>query len=216
MDPFEYVSIFERVQALGAVEKEAALKEMNVLMRDFPENYLQAARDFAEAGCYEEAVAMLDQCTKEQPMLAYYKGYFYGKMGQDEQRILEYLKAEQTRADYCFPNKLEDIAVLQDAMEQNPQGAKAYYYLGCLYYDKRQQEKAIALWEKSITLDNSYPTVHRNLALGYFNILGEKAKAKRELEAAFALDQSDSRVFLELDQLYKKLNVDFEIGRAHV
>ena len=32
---------------------------------------------------------------------------------------------------------------------------------------------------------------------------------KRQLEQAFALDETDSRIFLELDQLYKKLGMPF-------
>ena len=47
-------------------------------------------------------------------------------------------------------NKLEDIAALRYAMENNPADAKAPYYLGCLWYDKRQYEEAIACWARSL------------------------------------------------------------------
>ena len=47
----------------------------------------------------------------------------------------------------------------------------------------------------------------RNLALAYFNKRGKKEDARRELEAAFALDPGDARVLMELDQLYKKIGV---------
>lgn len=59
-------------------------------------------------------------------------------------------------------------------------------------------------------LDASYPTVHRNLAIAYYNKRQNAEAARKELEQAFALDETDSRVFLELDQLYKKLGVPFE------
>lgn len=121
-----------------------------------------------------------------------------------------YERAEQCAPDYCFPNKLEDIAVLEQAIVANPKGAKAYYYLGNLYYDKLQYDRAITLWEQSIMLDASYPTVHRNLAIAYYNKRQNAEAARKELEQAFALDETDSRVFLELDQLYKKLGVPFE------
>ena len=51
--------------------------------------------------------------------------------------------------------------------------------------------------------------MHRNLALAYYNKQGNIEGARREMEKAFALDETDARVFLELDQLYKKLDVDF-------
>ncbi|MER8245007.1 tetratricopeptide repeat protein, partial [Acinetobacter baumannii] len=86
----------------------------------------------------------------------------------------------------------------------------AYYYIGNLWYDKRQYEKAKEVWEKSAELDNNFPTVFRNLSLIYYNKCQEPQKAKEVLEHAFALDTTDSRVFLELDQLYKKLDYSVE------
>jgi len=207
IDAFDYVSMFEL--ALLGDNRKMLLDEMNALMRDFHENYLQAARDYAEAECYEEAVEVLDQCTKEQPMLSYYKAYYLGKMGRQEEAVKEYQKADGCSPLYCFPNKLEDIAVLKDAFTKYPAGAKAYYYLGNLYYDKLQFERATELWEKSASIDDNYPTVHRNLALAYFNKQNDAGKAKIQLEKAFDLDEADSRVFLELDQLYKKMGVSF-------
>ena len=109
----------------------------------------------------------------------------------------------------CFPNKLEDIAVLEDAMNQYAKGSKASYYLGNLYYDKLQFAKAIALWEDSEAKNSEFPTVLRNLAIAYYNKCNDSAKAKEKLERAFALDTTDARVFLELDQLYKKLQMSF-------
>lgn len=208
VDAFDYLSRFE----LAALTPDHAgiLEEMNGLMRNFQENYLQIARDYAEAGCYAEAAAMLDQCTKAYPMLAYYKAYYLKKLGQNEEAEKECIKAEEASPMYCFPNKLEDIPVLENAMKIHEEGAKAYYYLGNLYYDKLQFEKAASLWEKSVELDDSYPTAHRNLALAYYNKKGDAEGARRELEKAFALDETDARVFLELDQLYKKLGVPFE------
>ena len=59
-------------------------------------------------------------------------------------------------------------------MEQNPHDAKAPYYLGNLYYDKRQYDLAMEAWETSARLDDNFPTVWRNLALAYFNKKNEE------------------------------------------
>ena len=210
LDPFDYVSRYEAVLNAPAEEKEAVKAEMKRLMRNFHESYLQTARDYAEAGFYGEAEAVLGECTEEWPMLFYYKGRYQQKQGREAEAAEAFRQAEAASPLYCFPNKLEDIPVLEAAIAANPQGAKAYYYLGCLYYDKLQFEKAAGLWEKSIELDDSYPTVHRNLALAYYNKQNDPEKAKKELEKAFSLDETDARVLLELDQLYKKMGVDFE------
>lgn len=210
VDPFDYISRFEQAMLSDGEVREQQLQKMNSLMRDFHENYLQCARDYAEAGFYTEAIEMLKQCSKDQPMLHYYQGYYMLKSGNAENAKAAFAKAEQANPMYCFPNKLEDIDVLNAAICMNAEGAKAYYYLGNLFYDKLQFEQAIGLWERSIELDDSYPTVHRNLALAYYNKKNDPEKAKAELEKAFSLDETDARVLLELDQLYKKLGVDFE------
>lgn len=210
VDAFDYLSGFEKTLQCQIKDKaKEALAKMNQLMRDFPENYLQIARDYAEAACYEEAIAILNECKKAYPLLAYYKGYYQRKAGNEEESKKEYKKAETCSPLYCFPNKLEDIAVLEDAISRYEEGAKAYYYLGNLYYDKLQYLKAIELWEQSAAICDTYPTVHRNLALAYYNKAGNPQKSKEEMEKAFALDKTDTRVFLELDQLYKKLGVSF-------
>ncbi|MCI6467780.1 MAG: DUF5107 domain-containing protein [Faecalicatena sp.] len=207
IDAFDYVSRYERILLNGKSKQE--LEEMNILMRDFHENYLQTARDYAELGCYDEAIGVLGECTKHYPMLKYYKAYYLGKEGRIEESTAEYKKADVCPPIYCFPNKLEDIAVLQDAIEKTPNQSKSYYYLGNLYYDKLQFEKATKLWEASVQLDDEYPTVHRNLALAYYNKERNPQRAKEELEKAFTLDETDARIFLELDQLYKKMGVAF-------
>ena len=206
--------------------------------RGFYETYLQTARDYADYGCMQEAICILKSCPVEQPMIYYYQAYYQQKLegfidenltinrenietvaeglcqkdnmenGKDIVKAL-YEKAEQCAPDFCFPNKLEDIAVLEQAIVANPKGGKSYYYLSNLYYDKLQYDRAIALWEQSIMLDASYPTAHRNLAIAYYNKRQNAEAARKELEQAFALDETDSRVFLELDQLYKKLGMPF-------
>ena len=208
LDPFDFLSRFEA--ASMAEDREEELVRMNQLMRNFPQNYLQTARDYGEAGFYEEAKAVLDECTQSYPLLAYYKGYYLEKMGRNQEALEEFQAAEACKPGTCFPNKLEDLIVLEYAAHQLPQCGKACYYLGNLYYDKLQFEKAKECWERSAALQDDFPTVHRNLALLYYNKERDGARAKQELELAFALDSGDARVFLELDQLDKKLGVSFE------
>lgn len=70
---------------------------------------------------------------------------------------------------YCFPNKLEDIPTLEYAIGKNPADGRAHYYLGCLYYDRRQYDAARSHWEASAELEPEFPTVWRNLSLAYYN-----------------------------------------------
>ncbi len=58
-----------------------------------------------------------------------------------------YNSAMEACSDYCFPNRLEDIIVLQDVENSNPEDAKALYYLGNLWYDKKQYNFGICFWK---------------------------------------------------------------------
>lgn len=199
VDPFDFVSHFE-----------SATEERKGLMRNFEGNYLQTARDYAESGCYQEAINVLEQYAGNKPMIYYYKAYYYSKLQEIDQAREVLAQAAAAPSDYCFPNKLEDIFVLQQAIQLNSTDAKACYYLGTLYYDKKQYDLAKELWEASVHSDNTFPTALRNLALVYYNKFNLVEQSKELLERAFRLDTDDSRIALELDQLYKKLGKSAE------
>ncbi|MBR4707692.1 MAG: DUF5107 domain-containing protein [Pseudobutyrivibrio sp.] len=207
IDCFDFVSLFLKIKVTGDRKNEDLFHEYS---RDFVETYLQVARDFAESGFYELSVDVLNLFSGEKPMIHYYKGYYLTKLNRLFDAKEEFAIAEKANPIYTFPNKLEEIAILNTAITVNPKGAKAYYYLGCLYYDKLQYEKSIALWEESRKLDDKYPTLLRNLSIAYYNKAGKKQEALECLEQAFALDTTDARVFLELDQLHQKLQTGFD------
>lgn len=205
LDPFDFVSGNEFF-ILNKNDSELR-NALTIKMRNFRENYLMTARDYAEFGAYREAVECLNMCTEEYPMLKYYEAYYKEQLNENYEAVLE--KAEKCSPDYCFPNKLEDIIVLQFAVDSGA-GVMAAYYLGNLFYDKLQWKKAIELWKITAEKAPGFPTAHRNLSLAYFNKAKDKMSAKQEMEKAFSLNPKDVRIFLELDQLYKKLGMSFE------
>ena len=191
-DQFNYGCRFEKY----LIEKDdAILEEMKRMMRHSAQNYDEIALDYSAAGLADEALALWNIAISEgatTPMTYYYMG--------------RHAEAEQACPDYCFPNRAEDVVALEAAKKQNPKGAKAPYYLGCLYYAARQYDLAIENWELSAKLDPSFPTVWRNLALGRFNKQDRQEEALEYMERAFHLDENDERILMELDQLYKRLH----------
>ncbi len=196
LDAFDYVSRLE------SGDEDNTLRMMNGRVSSF----IECAIDYAEAGFYTKAVRVLTLCPVSSPMVQYHRARYASRMGDAAQAAQALHEASAASPLYCFPNKLEDIAVLQFAMANAPQDARAPYYLGCLWYDRRQYDAAIACWETSAELDPTFPTVWRNLSLAYFNKRSDKAKALVCMERAYALDEGDARVLLELYQLYGKLN----------
>lgn len=196
--------------SLGEVEQAASVRnELHRLMREDRHNYIALATDYAHRGLYEEAKDVLlglidDENAGVYPMVNYYLGYVYEKMGLVELARSYRQAGSATSPDYCFPNSLDDLLVLESAIAVNPGDARARYYLGNLLYDKKRRSDAIQQWEASREADDTFATIHRNLALAYYNTLGEMEQARNSLEKAFACNPLDARVFYELDQLYKK------------
>ena len=166
--------------------------------------------DYTSARRFEEALAVAElaigQPIGEQTLLHYYKSWCLIRLGETDKARTAIRLAEKEPADYCFPNALEAIEALQCVADFMGEAPKALYYLGNLWYDKRQYTPAIAAWERSSREDETFPTVWRNLALAYFNKLNRPEEAVLLLEKAFRLDPTDARVLMELDQLYKRLN----------
>ena len=200
LDAFDYVSRIESGDLTGAL----------ALMGSRASSYIECAIDYAEAGYFADAIFILECCPEPAPMVWYHLA-LYASLNRDAEYAKQALdNAANADSLYCFPNKPEDIAALQYAIENNEKDAKAPYYLGCLWYDKRQYEDAIACWEKSAQIDCDFPTVWRNLSLAYYNKRNDPEKAKRCMERAYMLDETDARVLLELHQLYGKLNYSIE------
>ncbi len=208
LDAFDFVSMFALICMSG--DTPELVQKFHDITRDFHETYLMASRDLAESGFYEEAIKLLGMYPGDKPMIHYYSGAYLKKLGLTEEAANEFAKGKKADPAYCFPNKLEDVAVLTSAIESDEKDEMARYYLGCLYYDKLQFDIAIGLWEESRAINNSFPTLLRNLSIAYYNKRDEKEKARQCLERAFELDKTDARVFLELDQLYQKLQVSLE------
>lgn len=216
IDPFNFGCLFERFTI--AYESKSALapeylSELKRIMNDSAHNYETLALDYINAGLYIDASQLLLlatlECSATTPMTYYYKGWAEACAGLENDARSSFATAQAHAPGCCFPNRTEAIAALECAMAIAPTDAKAPYYLGNLWYDKRCYDRAVAAWERSASLDESFPTVRRNLSLAYFNKLDRAQDAVAMLERAFALDTTDARVLMELDQLYKRL------GRAH-
>lgn len=170
---------------------------------------LDIALDFMRAGLFAEAIDVLkaaDMAAADGsvPMLFYTLGYLHAREGRDSEAEACYSAAARSNPDYCFPNRLEEIALLENAMRANPRDARAPYYLGNLLYDRRRHREAIALWETAAALDPSYSVVWRNLGIGYLNVLGSVKKARGAFDNARKAAPGDARILYERDQLWKR------------
>ncbi|HKI68337.1 MAG TPA: DUF5107 domain-containing protein [Verrucomicrobiae bacterium] len=177
---------------------------------------LDVAHDYARAGLFVEAINILkcatavsrdlpDQSWGALPLIFYTLGWLEEQRGNKKMARKYFRRAASLPPDYCFPARLEEMAILKSAMRANPRDARAPYYLGNLLYDRRRHEDAIRLWEKSARLDSGFSIVWRNLGIGYFNVSKNPTKARAAYDRAFKANPADARLLYERDQLWKRL-----------
>ncbi|MBK0379707.1 tetratricopeptide repeat protein [Mucilaginibacter segetis] len=212
-DGFNLGALYEQALSFDLLNKKPqakhAIDNLIKLSRSNEKNYMAYALDYANAGLYAEAINFLKYALKERgqsPLIYYYFGWLYNQINNQNEALIYLEKANAADPYLCFPNRLEEINILQSAIKLNAADSKAPYYLGNLFYDKRQYNDAINYWKLSAQLNNNFPTVFRNLGIAFFNQRNDQEKAQKYFEKAFELDKSDSRILMELDQLYKRIN----------
>lgn len=198
LDPFNYGCLLILDQTSQMID----------LMHGNAHNYDELALDFCEVGLWNYAEKVW-QIAKDNnattAMTHYYHGWALLQSGNHNNARNEFENGATASTDYVFPNRLEAILALRSAIDLNSNDANANHYLGNLFYDKRQYDVAQKYWETAAKLNPDFPTIWRNLALIYYNKRGLTDEAVIAMEKAFSLDDSDSRILMELDQLYKKL-----------
>lgn len=189
-------------------------------MREPAHNYLELALDYTKAGFYKDALYILSSCDTESPMIGYYKGYIYELLGAVESAKEAHTIGEAADYACCFPNRTEEILILESAIRVLEKAPRAHYYLGCLLYDKKQNKKAINHWLLSTEEDPTFAISYRNLAIAYYNKEKDIDKALLAMKRAVELDPDYSRFLLEYDQLCAKAGYSNEdrlkVLEAHI
>jgi len=169
---------------------------------------LDVGYELVWSGLREDAYALLRACSQEvclsHPMLWYTLSWLAFSLGDEQQSSRYADQAEAASPRYCFPARLEEMIVLEDAITRNPASARAHYYLGNLYYDKCHYEDAIRCWHRSIELDDRFSIPFRNLGIAEYNNRRNPEAAGRMYAQAFSASPEDARVLYEWDQLKKR------------
>jgi tetratricopeptide (TPR) repeat protein len=168
--------------------------------------------DYVYCGQHQTAIDLLKAANLQStdgsvPLLHYTLGYLLHRVRRKDEGDQAWQRGAAAVADYCFPHRLEEMLVLQAVVQTIPGDARASYYLGNLFYDRRRYDEAIDLWQRAATLDASFPTVHRNLGIALFNVRGDADAAIAAFDRAQAADPQDGRILYERDQLWKRTGI---------
>ncbi|MGI9070904.1 MAG: hypothetical protein ACR2JB_06170 [Bryobacteraceae bacterium] len=173
---------------------------------------LDVAIDLLRSGLHIEAKSLLETADLSArdgsvPMILYVLGHTSSLLGDAVHAKAMYREAAAASPDYCLPSRLEELIVLEAALQCNPHDPSAHYYVGNWLFDRRRHEEAIIHWEHSAALDPSYSVVWRNLGMAYFNVRSDAAKARSSFERAVQANPKDARLRYERDQLWKRIGV---------
>jgi tetratricopeptide (TPR) repeat protein len=210
-DPFNIGVLFEKAFSLGGDWNDCDRR-----MRDCSHNYLELAIDYAAAGRYRRAVAVLEHYLRrvadraDTPLVYYHLAECHEQLGDGAAALRYSMLGAKLQRQGFFPNRRDDLTVLQSAVARLPGDFRAWCDLGNLLYSKRRYDEAIRAWEEARDLAGDFAQPRRNLGLAYFNQRGDADAAWKSLNEAFRLNSDDARVLYELDQLAKRLNHDAE------
>jgi tetratricopeptide (TPR) repeat protein len=214
IDPLDHWARTEEAAHLG--DFTTAL----TLSRNDAQTAFDIAFDYADAGLHPEAIAVLEghaahpvtPAAVPNPLgrtqsVAYALAWLDAHRGATASTVGTRLAAARAQSpDYFFPSRLHEGFLLEWAVAQPGADPLALYALGNYFFDLKRHVDAIAAWEKSLAAGARFPTVHRNLGIGYWNIRHDGVRARAAYQQALALDPNDARLVSEFDQLCKKLN----------
>lgn len=200
IDPLCMGCLYEQMQEDGKAQK------WKRKMRSAAHNYLTLALDYRAAGLWDDALRILDACTDGSPLLEYYKGSICLAAHRGEEAVAHFEAGEAACPDYCFPNRIEEIAILSDAISTLGSAPMACNYLADLLYDKKQYDRAVALWEKAVREKPGLAMAWRNLSIAYYNKQKDGQKALAAMEKACD-PMPSARFLLEYDQLAARLEL---------
>lgn len=166
--------------------------------------------DLVRAGLLEEALEVLRTVEAPSAMVLYVRADVLQRMGNEHESAGTYRLASEISCDYIFPDRLEELLVLERVLELNPKDARAAYALGNLLYDRRRHKEAIARWEQSVSSGPEFSVAWRNLGFAYFNILSDNQRALEAFAHARECAPTDARLLYEQDQLWKRIGFSLE------
>jgi len=175
-------------------ENAAAAKSLGLALRlqpDDAEGWFYLGRILYSKDQFAEAIEAFEQCLKLQPQNALAEasvGLSYEGLRQTDEAAQAYQTA---------------IAWDQESGTKSP---KPFTYLGRLYLDENQPEKAVPYLEQAVDEFPEVPVVHEELGRAY-STLNELPRAQEELEKAVELEPNVASDHFMLAQVYRKLGM---------
>jgi tetratricopeptide (TPR) repeat protein len=173
-----------------------------------PQNYLAVASWYHSIGAWQSSDAILHlaesnpSAAEIAPMIDYYLASNARQLGHEQQADEYANKAAASTVTGTFPNRLEDVAVLREALQHNPADAQAQYSLGNFLFAKDRYDEAATLWEKALGEGFKNAVLLRNLGVYQWNVKHDLTSAASYYSQAIQMAPNDYRLYPDLDEIY--------------
>jgi tetratricopeptide (TPR) repeat protein len=173
-----------------------------------PQNYLAVASWYHSIGAWQSSNAVLHlaeanpSAQEIAPMIDYYLASNARQLGRGRQADAYAKKAAASTVTGTFPNRLEDVAVLREALQNNPSDAQAQYSLGNFMFAKDRYDDAAKLWEKALGEGFKNAVLLRNLGVYQWRVKHDLASAASYYSQAIQMAPSDYRLYPDLDEIF--------------
>jgi len=212
--PYALAERFEDEQALLATvrAKQEDGSDWHEIIGSDPQNYLAIAAWYHSLGAWQSADLVLNAAVADpstspiSPLMNYYLASDARQEGhaQVAAQLAGYAAAASSTA--VFPNRLEDAAVLQEALQSDPSDPQAKYELGNFLFAHERFEEAASLWRKAIAEGFNNSVILRNMGEFERHITPELTKAAEDYRRAISLRPTDYRLYSDLDEIYEEEN----------
>jgi hypothetical protein len=170
-----------------------------------PEWVLDVADQYLDAGLYQDALTVLERTypaagelqtepgavlPQDDPLIAYYRGYARQKLGQSPAEDFRQASAQSTR--YVFPYRASSFPVLRAAVAHNPADGAAHYLLGCLLFNSRMTDAALAEWNLAKPSAGRIPGYYETVARVLVGVKKEDRLAEKLLEEGIQAQPGDA------------------------
>jgi tetratricopeptide (TPR) repeat protein len=147
------------------------------------------------------------------PMIYYYLASNARREGQP-QRAQEYArKAQAAPYEKLFPNRLCDVAVLQEALQADSKDAHAQYLLGNFLFQYGRYDEAERLWQSAEASGFHYSVLYRNLGLYEWRVKHKLDEAATLYAKAVENAPRDFHLYVDLDAIYAQAGATQERER---
>ena len=194
---------------LGEVSAADFAAEARAYVGEKEFTFLELSLTFADLGLYREAADLLSvtmvegvPTSEHRPLPFYYLAYYESRVG-NRTIARKYLdRAAGLKRDYVFPSRPETIDVLEYAVRETPDDARAREYLGNLLAGLGRLDEAAQSWREAADRDLSLSVARRNLGLYSWRVAGDLDAAVEWYTAAIVARPSDQTLHRDLAQLH--------------